>query len=397
MNTLEERMRAAARAVADAVPENSAPPLRLPAPPHRVNGGPVRRQWRAWRTPLAAAAAVVAVIAASLALTARPGKAPGPGDPLRGLPAYYVSVTSARNPGHHAVAVIRSTATGQPIVRVAPPRPYTKFAAATAAADDRTFVIGAQHQVIRAARFVTLTRLYLLRFDPVTATAQLTPLPIPEESASVSGLALSPDGSRLAVALNPPGNLKITVISVTTGAGRTWAGRSSADPQPGPHYLSWTADGRTLAYDWTVLDEPGHPYASDITVSLLDTTAPGGSLSADSVAVPGTYSALDSQELISPDGKLIIFAKLWPNPTWGVHEESTRTHRPANMLGRIPKRIMGYPYPNVPVTVSDILWSNADGSTLIVYTGEGQLGVLGHGGFMKLPGTLPLSPLGIAW
>jgi hypothetical protein len=74
---------------------------------------------------------------------------------------------------------------------------------------------------------------YLLRFDPASRRAHLTPLPVP--AASVTGgpvlvsAALSPDGTRLAVAEAEPGKpgngnvLDVHVYPVPAGGpGQTW-------------------------------------------------------------------------------------------------------------------------------------------------------------------------------
>ena len=82
MNTIEDRLRAAAQAAAGTVAPGSAPPLRLPDRPARRFGvprPPHRGGWRRWAAPLAAAASVIAVVAASLAITggrARPRRGP---------------------------------------------------------------------------------------------------------------------------------------------------------------------------------------------------------------------------------------------------------------------------------------------------------------------------------
>jgi len=69
VNTLEERIRAAARAAAGTVPARSVSPLQLPPPPRRRF---VRGRWRRgarWPAAAAAAAAVAAVFAGTLAVS----------------------------------------------------------------------------------------------------------------------------------------------------------------------------------------------------------------------------------------------------------------------------------------------------------------------------------------
>ena len=69
MITNGDRVRAAARAAAATVPPDSAPPLRLPAPPRRRRWRPGPGSRLQSLTPLMAAVGVIAVLAASLALT----------------------------------------------------------------------------------------------------------------------------------------------------------------------------------------------------------------------------------------------------------------------------------------------------------------------------------------
>ncbi len=69
MNSIEDRIRGAAEAVARTVPDGGAPPLHLPAPQGRAADSPSRRlrgnRAHRWLAPLAAATAVVAVAAVS--------------------------------------------------------------------------------------------------------------------------------------------------------------------------------------------------------------------------------------------------------------------------------------------------------------------------------------------
>jgi hypothetical protein len=104
-------------------------------------------------------------------------------------------------------------------------------------------------------------------------------------SAAVDGMALSPDGTRLAVALQLGARTEqVRIYTLATGATRTWTAHmpnSSIGQPPGqneidPHALSWTADGQTLGYAW---------WGPKAGLGLLDTTAAGHSLLADSTIV----------------------------------------------------------------------------------------------------------------
>jgi hypothetical protein len=190
--------------------------------------------------------------------------------------------------------VIRASATGAALASITPPRPYGTFTHVSGAADDRTFVVAVQRWVpipagskAAAARQLDKSakaKFFLLRFNPAGRTARLTALPVPMEPGGepgegltgLAGIALSPDGSRLAIAVDRPAPLppEITVASVATGSERTWAwpGKGwTGDFMQSFQPLSRTADGRTLAFQQGY----GNTTAG---VRLLDTRSPGGNL-----------------------------------------------------------------------------------------------------------------------
>ncbi len=427
MNTTEERLRAAASAVAGTVPSGSVPPLRLPAEQQYQAGSRVRqRRSPDWLTPLAAAAAVIAVIAMSVAVTHGPLSGPdaraaaGPD----GTPPYYVALTAAT--GHAgAAAVIRRTATGTPVARVAPPRPSDGFTMVSGASDDRTFVLGAQvtlpavsrsyaplgpsrpeysyaaqnrpdysYAEQNQVRLVTLTEFQLLRFDAARQQARLSPLHLPPVTQAVSGLALSPDGRRLAVALSRPGQLQIMVSTLATGSSRTWAGHLNRDLPPWlPNSLYWARDERTLAFNWP---ESAGRRKGNIplfeSARLLDTAASGTSLLADSVtAPPVTGPGVTGNLPALPDrgSPITLGGQLFPD---GGTAGYTR-----RALGAYPGPGPVHNVRNSILTVTPPLWANSTGSVQIVGSLRRAIGIVGHGRYMNLPATMPANPLGIAW
>jgi hypothetical protein len=316
-------------------------PLRLKGSPG--GHGPARlTRLGGWAAPLAAAAAVVLVVICAAAgswlfrsLSSRPGDsgAPARGTPLvsftgapagpyAGVPAYYVEIA---NP---SLAVVRATATGATLARIAT---RTPFVGVTGGADDRTFVLDAQRSIMGpAVRWPGHPAFYLLRLSSSGAEESFTKLNIaaPPDGAAVAGMALSPDSSKLAVALDTgtpgaPGLLEIRVYTLATGAFRTWSAHGLADSQAPEGFtgsgvdasesISWAADSRTLAFD--VMNQ-------NLTrgVRLLDTKASGSDLIADSrLAVteraPGGREALTSKDhvsqcvtnsIISADGSAIV-------------------------------------------------------------------------------------------
>lgn len=398
MNTLEDKLRTALRETGAEITPQSVPPLRLHSARRRLRlvGRTGRHRWAARLTPLAAAAAVVGVIAVSLAISSashgtashvRHQTASGPASPFAGVPPYYV-VLAGKNPSPTALqrqfALVRATATGAVVTRITPPKPYGTFIAVSAASDDHTFVLAATPWAVHHADGgVSIpespTKFFLLRLGPGARTAQLTALPIPRQQGTASDIALSPDGRKLAVANRDAsaGGPAIQVFSLATGSQREWTW-----PRGGPitnnagdngEVLSWTADGRTLAFQqWAA--------GNIIDLRLLNTAAPGGSLQAASRLLlqwPGdgaTWHFVHGKisnvifgfsAIITPDGTKIVAATVSEtkhplSSELAFTEFSAATGKVVNVLGRW--RLPGL----YPGQVQDVLWTNSSGSTLIV-------------------------------
>ena len=225
MSTIEDRLRAATRAAAQTVAPGSAPPPPpLPARRRLVPAAHPRwgSGWPGWMAPLVAAAAVAAAIATSVVVSGALslGHARSPSQSARptgtvplhpalaappGIPAYDVALAPGPDAGQSTRAVVRATATGAVLATVRPPRPYATFTWVTVAADDRTFVLAAQPAGQPTASGRVVMKFFALRLDPAAGTAKLTALPTPTVSGTwiqAEGLALSPDGKRLAVAVS---------------------------------------------------------------------------------------------------------------------------------------------------------------------------------------------------
>jgi hypothetical protein len=331
MDLTEDRLRAALLETAEEIPPGAVPPLGLPAPD-------VRRT-RRWLPALAAAAAVSLIISLSVTLagTARPvppPRNPGPlarraaASVLAQFPRYYVALQ--QSPGCSTCAsggsgdytnpdraVVRSTRTGSTLATISVPEPYATFAFVQGAADDRTFVLGAQ----RLSSFSPpATKLYLLRLDPSAPAGQraaLSALPVPvlpgQSGYELCWVALSPDGHLLAtIATRAATNTstRLRVFNLVTGESRSWllpkwAGQlDTYQDVTGPP--TWDTDSRRLAfYDRAA--------AGPAELVLLDTSAPAASFSADSTTVllPRPPSAEEitfgpDAPLLTPDGQHII-------------------------------------------------------------------------------------------
>jgi hypothetical protein len=250
------------------------------------------RRWPGWLAPVAAAAAVVGVIIASLAVSGlilRPAGT-GPADSsgvFAKVPRYFVAVPEV--PGR--AVVVGATATGAELGTVAPPKPHTFFAWVTAAGNGRTFVLGTS-SLPRGPWDVTTPRpvtLYRLVLDRSGHPGRLAPLPIPPETG-ISGLALSPEGSKLAVSFLPSHGQgsSIQVFSLAAAARRQWVwpgrgtlGQVAMSVASGG--LQWEADNRTLMFEVTTRTRNGNEPKQ---LYLLDTATPGGSLLASSTRIP---------------------------------------------------------------------------------------------------------------
>ena len=263
MNTVEDRLRAALRETAGEVTPQSVPPLRLHGARRRrgMAGTAARRRWAAWLAPLAAAASVTAVVAASLAIsTAFHGghrAARGPAGPFAGVPPYYV-VLAGKNPSPVACSG-SSPRSGRPRpARCWPGHPAQALRhvqRGRRAGDGRTFVLVAAQWKVRTGdggtfTEATATKFFLLHLGAGGHIRQLTPLPIPRQPGGAFEIALSPDGSKLAVALRDAsvGGPAIQVFNLATGSKRvwTWPGGGPITNNAGGNgeVLSWAADGR---------------------------------------------------------------------------------------------------------------------------------------------------------
>jgi hypothetical protein len=457
------------------------------------SGPPGRRgKWSGLLVPLAAAAAVAGVVAASLAIGAAfhgrarpagPGPAtqshpsPAPLRPaalhaaaLRQVPPYFAALTLTAPVvvmGGEAV-VVRSTLTGHVLATVTPPRPYQIFTWVSAAGDDRTFVLAAQRywpigsgQAGLPAQNrdnTTPTVFFTMTFDPATHTAKLARLAVPEtiQAAQLAGMAVSPDGTRLALDLRQ----SIQVVTLTTGAIRSWAwpgGGWIGNNKPIGQIFSWTADGTTLAFQqrngsggaislsflaavagtlaavvltgilarrcararradllaWTIaaaaitIALAAHtlgayrdlaPGATNIR--LLDTTAPGTSLASSTIVLTfPDAGAFGLNTPLTPDGTRIV--TVTPQ---GITEYSARTGQPILSKDQFPSNQFPAGGPQ-EVDRQTVLWAGPGGQALVVSDPRGKhtpygpdtiLGVLTGNTFTPIPNGTYQS-IQIAW
>lgn len=233
-------------------------------------------------------------------------------------PMYYAALTSTSAPprsdtaltgaGSAALAAqdyiaIRRTSSGAVIATVAPPPGFQAFSMVTATSNAEEFLVAAQGRqpagpdrppsgAVNAAP----VRLYTLQLgEPPGHGATLMPLPVSEiPGTQFWSAALSPDGSRLAVALTPGDNglggavQEVRVYTLPGGTSTTWSvtapGRAFNGLRLNPMLLSWSADNRLLGINWRD-PAPG--------MRVLSAESPRGSLLAASrmIAFPESQSA----------------------------------------------------------------------------------------------------------
>jgi len=298
---------------------------------------PTRRpSWRPRLLPFTAAAAVIAVITAG-ALVAGLTAAHKPaahqpavsGSAPASLPRFYVTTSSG--PGGRGIqAVVRASASGQVTGTVPVPSAVpVEWAASggtfvTAAADDRSFIIGVQGGQAPTKIGLDL-RLFRFAISDAGKPGHLTELaPAPMSNETTEGIALSPDGKLLAVSLmsNSGGNSSptIQVLNLATGATRTWTAPTRNYPYLiGPP--SWADGSRVIAFSWLNADQSGLMSAPR-GIRLLDIAAPGDNLLAGTVIVPRGVVAAGSlvSALITPDGRDVIVV------TWRDLTPHAKTH-----------------------------------------------------------------------
>jgi hypothetical protein len=213
-----------------------------------------------------------------------------------GLPSFYV-VASQGDPNGLEV---RSSATGKLISTETSP-------GACMPATYQVAVAGNDRDVIFSCLTMTTRKnvFYRLRISSRGAITGLTSLPIPPPSSTfVTGLAMTSDGSKLAIGLksNTTGNATIEVATLATGAIRTWTAHMDR-----PTLLTWVDNGRELGF-WAW------------GLRVLDVSAAGSNLtSARFILSIFHKSELVQDAMLSPDGTTIIADVSYALPK-GIHE-----------------------------------------------------------------------------
>lgn len=447
MISTEDRARAAMQAIGDTV--RDAPPLELapaaddvrlgrhgarrlslrrPARAARADRSGGRDPDRRWRSKLAPVAAAVAVAAVAIALVtirdvpngrvAPPAPSATSSTPadknasIPGVPEYYVAWMQADAP----YVVVGDTASGKQVAEVGAPHGVYLEEVYGAAADDRTFIaMGDRVGGPDAGTAVW----YLLRIDPGGRTpARLTPVPIPVRQ-NPAGVAISPDGAELAVALaGSPATVRIYSIATgkvlrswsATGPGavavESWTASGQSSQFTAARALRWSPDGEQLAFVW-----------NSTAVRVLDASAPDGNLiTASSQLAPlrstpskdstFTCDAAQGWQLLAGGQEVLcggsVQAETTPVTGGGTCTRNGRTvigflQEIKSGQGDLPVTLVGSE-PECTATSGDsdgayLGWANADGSVLIGsqrWDGHLRFGLFRDGRFTALP-ALPVS------
>ncbi len=420
--SVEERVRSATRARADLVRDIS--PLDLPAANSVRQPRAPRAWWSTWMAPVTAAAVVVALAVTTVALrevrngpsvpAANSGQSGTGATTAAGvLPRYYAALDNPKGAAFNdktltapVDVVVGDTGTGRPIATVAPPKGQT-FAGLTAAADDRTFVLATESLPVSAGiPSAAPVAWYLLRLAPGSARpATLTRLTIPgqPDATQVSGIALSPDGSELAVmyqravwqVLNKQGGLvktgplTLSVYSVSTGkALRTWTQQTNGFPAGYGWYwgrysnssITWLNGGHTLAFvDGGNSGENGPPLAptfGGVKIRTISLASGGGSLLADSKVIFSSTNHWCDQLQLTADGKTVFCGGYGGNfaKKSSAYDPEITAYSVATGKGRLVYRLKGA----YNTDVANIEWLSPNGSAFLVAAEGPDYQLAGH-------------------
>jgi hypothetical protein len=365
-----------------------------------------RRRHTAVRAAAASIGAALVAVVLAVNLSAGPGPVvaePPPGlllaaavispppasAAVAGMPRYYVTVDHVR-----PVARVRDSETGKILSTVPLPRRIDpKLSQIAAAGHGRGFAL--------ALFSFPQTRFYWLRVSADGRSARLAALnaaPLPPGD-SADGIAVSPDGSRLAVAIQRSGGQHgaVEVVSLATGTARTWT-----TGRPGiPWGVSW-ADSQRLGFFWagdgSALRGSG--------LWELDTAAPGHELFSGRRILPlvAGGDTVQYAQLTTTD---TVIAAVDYNGTahvrrgtvvGGIVELSARTGRPLRTL--LAEHAAYSADPGLQpggwyITSCELAAADRTGGHLLVSCD--RFGRLDRGRFTALPGAAPQSAVAAAW
>jgi hypothetical protein len=387
----------------------------------RWRGRPPRRRRLTWLT-VAAAAAVAVAVAVAVTLVAvgnaPAGRSTSPpaAASASGVPEYYVALPPVPELGFFSSApdaVVGDTLTGKRVATVPAPKGLG-FGGVTAADDDRTFALGVQPR--SGAPQPVLTRWYLLRLTPGAARpAALRQLPIPAqpELQSYFSMALSPDGTMLAIASQTePPVTALRVYSTATGALlHAWsASPSELHGTEALSLVSWASGGHQLALQTRASTN------GPVVVRLLPADDPGHDLLADSRPVVTFMTSVSTPRncvdgfVVSGNGETVLCGSSAQAPepassaggkgcVAGSHPDNTAILQFSALTGKLAGTL--YQLGTTCQMPGDLalFWANDAGTAVLGYSGHspegeateatvGQFGLFSGGTFTPLPAPL---------
>lgn len=360
-----------------------------------------RRRRRTARLAAATGGAVAAVTAGAVLLAGWPAGARRPAPPpspylAAPLPApdagpetapYFITLDA----GNRQPATV-SRASGGTLGQVRPPAPGLTLTWVTAAGDDRTFAFAARDQAGQ-------TTFWELRLSAAGQPGRLTRLPVPPlDGGQVTGLALSADGSQLAIASSTGvsgSGPRLEVASLVTRTVRTWSATTGQVSM-----LSWAGDDE-LAFYWLRADPVTSVPRPGSGVRLLDTTrlpasplAASRLLVADGVTVHGSAGITNAR--ITPDGRAVLLT-LHPAPRHGLF----RIARFSAATGQLEQVILSSPGDSPGYC--GVTWTSRSGLRLLAQCGIAQAVRSDHGTTRpagqtwSIPGSTAADPTSFAW
>jgi len=278
-----------------------------------------------------AVAAVVVILTLAGGSTGRSaGQGHGTGPAVgtaAGLPRYYVTIN---NKGFltfkPSTLIVHSTLTGKTIASLKLPKSKGLYGWVTAAKSDREFFIVGDRTPGHFLSDAGLYRLRLARNGHVTSFTTLSSNLGFAEADNIDGIALSPDGANLAVAVEITHGYtpqaEIAVIPLDHHAPR----RVWIDRQFGEYawFPVWTSNKDIAFLWWDHLKKPYVDFVARIQERLLNTAAPGSRLLSSRVlATASDKLGFIGSALATPRGGPIIAGAAKDVPAIGSHGQAT--------------------------------------------------------------------------
>ena len=418
MTRTEERLFDALLAKASAVRDDALRPLAEPQP-HAKRSAVRRedrghRERRGWLAPLASAVAVMLVAALAVTLTSiRPSTSSGPA--VKASPP--AAVAASRPPFFteqvHSMLEVRSVANGKLIGQLSLAKDLQgggeDLWGITAAPDGRTFyLVWAQFQQTAAP-----VQPLIYSFQ-VTANDKVTPMRLiargPAGGVGISGsiMAVSPDGTELALAMHTPGSYysdtdTIVIFDLSTGAYHQWRGglRGYVGTEGLNIWdLSWSGPS-TLDFvaSWCGNAEWLYCGSGTAQVRALNVgTGGGGGLKGSTVLIDlGRYPGV-SAVIADQQGHIAIMQVSGRTQSANQDQPTEITiDQVSSANGALLHVLFRHTFPYNP-NIRGPLIGDPSGQYMVLWYSSPSSGWLRNGALHPLPANLPYpNPYGFAW